>query len=123
MAGRRLRDAVKAVLSGENGGEFNSNLHGASTLFGPYTLDGYIQEFKRLASSMLNEQSIPSGPQPPDLLDKQIELLPGVVLDTPPLDKNFDDISSDIPKNSSFKRGDMVVATFFLVSLCQGTIS
>lgn len=154
MAGRRLRDAVKAVLSGENGGEFNSNLHvviagltntysqyvttfeeyqvqryeGASTLFGPYTLDGYIQEFKRLASSMLNEQSIPSGPQPPDLLDKQIELLPGVVLDTTPLGKNFGDISSDIPKNSSFKRGDMVAATFWSACprndlLTEGTFS
>lgn len=27
MAGRRLRDAVKAVLTGDNGGEFGRNLH------------------------------------------------------------------------------------------------
>lgn len=77
---------------------------------------------------MLNEKSIPSGPQPPDLLDNQIELLPGVVLDTAPLGKKFGDVASDIPKNSSFKRGDMAMATFWSACprndlLTEGTFS
>lgn len=139
MAGRRLRDAVKEVLTGGGHGEFDSNIHiviagltntysqyvttfeeyqiqryeGASTLYGPYTLSGYIQEFRKLASALLTGESVPPGPPPPDLLDKQISLLPPVVVDATPAGVNFGDVSSDVPVNSTFKRGDTVTATFW----------
>ncbi|KAJ6750699.1 hypothetical protein OIU85_001257 [Salix viminalis] len=106
MAGRRLRDAVKTVLVSSGNSEFNSDIHvviagltntysqyvttfeeyevqryeGASTLFGPHTLSAYIQEFKKLATALANGQSVEPGPQPPDLLDKQISLLTPVVM-------------------------------------------
>ncbi|KAH7651492.1 Ceramidase protein [Dioscorea alata] len=139
MAGRRLRDAVKTVLINAGHGEFDDNVHvviagltnsysqyvttfeeyqiqryeGASTLYGPHTLSAYIQEFSKLTSALVTGQDIPAGPQPPDLLSKQISLLPPVVIDTTPASVSFGDISTDVPKNSTFKRGEMVSATFW----------
>ncbi|KAL4296728.1 hypothetical protein GQ457_12G028270 [Hibiscus cannabinus] len=139
MSGRRLRDAVKTVLTSSGQGEFGSNIHvviagltntysqyittfeeyqvqryeGASTLYGPHTLSAYIQEFQKLASSLIKGQPVEPGPQPPDLLNKQIGLLPPVVMDSTPLGINFGDVSSDVPANSTFKRGSMVTVVFW----------
>ncbi|KAJ9146750.1 hypothetical protein P3X46_028981 [Hevea brasiliensis] len=138
MAGRRLRDAVRTVLTSGNK-DFSGNVHvviagltntysqyvttfeeyevqryeGASTLFGPHTLSAYVQEFKKLASALLSGQAVEPGPQPPDLLNKQISLLPPVVMDTTPGGVNFGDCISDVPKNSTFKRGETVTVVFW----------
>lgn len=137
MAGRRLREAVKSVLTSGGNEEFR-NVHvviagfsntysqyittyeeyqiqryeGASTLYGPHTLSGYIQEFKKLAESLLSGKTIPPGPQPPDLLDIQISLLPPVALDSTPLGSKFGDVSVNVPSNSTFNKGDVVTVTF-----------
>lgn len=139
MAGRRLRDAIKMALISGGGGQFNSNAHiviagltntysqyvatfeeyqvqryeGASTLYGPHTLSAYIQEFKKLAAALIIGQTVMPGPPPPDLLDKQISLLPPVVVDATPLGVKFGDVKTDVPQNSTFKRGDMVAVTFW----------
>ncbi|KAL8202173.1 hypothetical protein R6Q57_011320 [Mikania cordata] len=138
MAGRRLREAVKEVMT-TSGDKDNSNLHvviagltntysqyvttfeeyqiqryeGASTLYGPHTLNAYIQEFKKLASSLINDQPVEAGPQPPDLLEKQISLLTPVVMDATPLGASFGDCKSDVPPDSIFKQGDVVTVTFW----------
>ncbi|OAY61128.1 neutral ceramidase 1 [Manihot esculenta] len=138
MAGRRLRDAVRTVLTSGNK-EFNRNVHvviagltntysqyvttfeeyevqryeGASTLFGPHTLSAYIQEFEKLAHALVDGQTVEPGPQPPDLLNKQISFLTPVVMDATPPGVNFGDCSSDVPKNSTFKRGDTVTVVFW----------
>lgn len=138
MAGRRLRDAVKTVLTSGSIGEFDSNVHiviagltntysqyvttieeyqvqryeGASTLYGPHTLSAYIQEFKKLASALINSKAVEPGPPPPDLLNKQISLLTPVVLDTTPFGSKFGDVKTDVPANSTFKHGEMVTVTF-----------
>ncbi|XP_044499421.1 neutral ceramidase 2 isoform X2 [Mangifera indica] len=139
MAGRRLRDAVKSVLISGGREKFNSNVHiviagltntysqyvttfeeyqvqryeGASTLFGPHTLSAYIQEFQKLAAAFVSDQAVEPGPQPPDLLDKQISLLTPVVMDATPAGANFGDVKTDVPLNSTFKRGDMVTVTIW----------
>ncbi|OMO86062.1 Neutral/alkaline nonlysosomal ceramidase [Corchorus capsularis] len=139
MSGRRLRDAVKTVLTSSGNGEFGSNIHvviagltntysqyvatfeeyevqryeGASTLYGPHTLSAYIQEFQKLANALIKGQSVETGPQPPDLLNKQISLLTPVVMDSTPAGVNFGDVSSDVPANSTFKRGSMVTVVFW----------
>ncbi|KAJ0259604.1 Neutral ceramidase 2 [Hirschfeldia incana] len=139
MAGRRLRDAVKSHLISLDSKEFGNNLHvviagltntysqyittyeeyevqryeGASTLYGPHTLAAYIQEFKKLATALVNGQTLPSGPQPPDLLDKQISLLAPVVVDSTPLGVSFGDVKADVPPKSTFRRGQQVNATFW----------
>ncbi|KAA0031781.1 neutral ceramidase-like isoform X2 [Cucumis melo var. makuwa] len=86
---------------------------GASTLYGPHTLEAYIQEFKKLAQSLIDGRPIVPGPQPPDLLDRQISLLPPVILDMTPPGVSFGDVKSDVPRNSSFKRGNLVKVTFW----------
>jgi neutral ceramidase len=139
MAGRRLRDAVKNVLISGRNGEFNDNIHvviagltntysqyvttfeeyqiqryeGASTLYGPHTLSAYIQEFEKLATAMVANKVVQTNIQPPDMLDKQIGLLPGVMFDTTPIGAHFGDVSSDIPANSNFRKGSIVNATFY----------
>ncbi|PWA75124.1 neutral/alkaline nonlysosomal ceramidase [Artemisia annua] len=136
MAGRHLRDAVKEVMTS---GDKDSNVHvviagltntysqyvttfeeyqiqryeGASTLYGPHTLNAYIQEFKKLASSLISDQKVEPGPQPPDLLDKQISLLTPVVMDATPLGSSFGDCKTDVPSGSVFKRGDVVTVMFW----------
>ncbi|XP_022731128.1 neutral ceramidase 1-like [Durio zibethinus] len=139
MSGRRLCDAVKAVLTSSGNGEFGSNIHvvvagltntysqyvttleeyqvqryeGASTLYGPHTLSAYIQEFQKLASALIKGQPVEPGPQPPNLLTKQISLLTPVVMDSTPAGINFGDVSSDVPANSTFKRGSNVTVVFW----------
>ncbi|XP_073292615.1 neutral ceramidase 1-like [Primulina huaijiensis] len=139
MAGRRLRDAVKTVITSGNSTEFGSHVHvviagltnaysqyvttheeyqiqryeGASTLYGPHTLTGYIQEFKKLATALISGKSVEPGPQPPDLLEKQISLLTPVVMDATPIGVKFGDVSLDVPKNATFKKGDNVTVVFW----------
>lgn len=82
-------------------------------MYGPHTLSGYIQEFRKLAAALLSGQPVQAGPSPPDLLNKQISLLPPVVMDATPLGKKFGDVSTDVPKNSTFNRGDLVRVVFW----------
>ncbi|KAK1419244.1 hypothetical protein QVD17_28407 [Tagetes erecta] len=136
MAGRRLREAVKEVMTSK---DRDSNVHvvlagltntysqyvttfeeyqiqryeGASTLYGPHTLNAYIQEFKKLASALMNDEPVEAGPQPPDLLEKQISLLTPVVMDATPLGASFGDCKLDVPVGSTFKQGDAVTVTFW----------
>ncbi|CAI9770784.1 unnamed protein product [Fraxinus pennsylvanica] len=139
MAGRRLRDAMRTVLTGGGSKEFDENVHvviagltntysqyittfeeyqiqryeGASTLYGPHTLSAYIQEFEKLAAALISGQSVQSGSQPPDLLGKQISLLTPVVMDATPWGVKFGDVSKDVPKNSTFTRGENVTVIFW----------
>ncbi|CAA6655087.1 unnamed protein product [Spirodela intermedia] len=139
MAGRRLRDAVKVALTSSGTAEFDSNVHvviagltntysqyvttfeeyaiqryeGASTLYGPHTLSGYIQEFKKLATALISGETVEAGPLPPDLLKKQISLLPPVVMDSTPFGVKFGDISVDVPVNATVRKGETVSATFW----------
>lgn len=54
-----------------------------------------------------------AGPQPPDLLEKQISLLTPVVMDATPLGSKFGDLIADVPQSSTFKRGDLVSVSFW----------
>ena len=86
---------------------------GASTLYGPHTLSAYIQEFQKLATAMVANKEVPTNFQPPDMLDKQIGLLPGVMFDSTPPGVKFGDVSSDVPASSTFSKGSTVNATFY----------
>ncbi|KAG9442130.1 hypothetical protein H6P81_017984 [Aristolochia fimbriata] len=143
MAGRRLREAVKDTLINNGNGEFNNDTvvviagltnaysqyiatleeyqqqryEAASTLYGPYTLSAYIQEFKKLATAMATgENPTKDGPSQPDLSSVQISLLPAPRVDTTPTGGKFGDIKEDIvlpPKKGHFSSGDKVSATFW----------
>jgi len=117
MAGRRLRKAVREVLI-EYGmkdpvvtiaGLSNSYTHyvttfeeyqaqryeAASTLYGSYTLDAYIQEFRRITYDLLNGRPSDSQGPPRDLSKYQISLLPPVQFDAIAPGRAFGEVVED----------------------------
>jgi len=133
MSGRRLVAAVRDVVEDSWGPEVHIVIAGLSntyssyvttweeyqvqryeggfTLFGPHTLDAYIQEFRSLAKSMIEGSESLPGPQPPNLLPKQWSLVPGVVADGVPYGKQFGTPSKDIEQDN-FYPGDHVTVEF-----------
>ncbi|KAK1322445.1 Neutral ceramidase [Acorus calamus] len=157
MAGRRLREAVKETLIANGNGEFDDDTHvviaglsntysqyittfeeyqqqryeAASTLYGPHTLSAYIQEFKKLATSMAKgEKPINNGPSPPDLSSHLISLLSPPSGDTTPPGVKFGDVKTDVavPSRGWFRGGEKASATFWSAAprndlLTEGTFA
>ncbi|KAL4435206.1 hypothetical protein ABPG77_001888 [Micractinium sp. CCAP 211/92] len=133
MAGRRLKRAVEATVRDAWGeglriviaGLTNTyasyittfeeyavqRYEGGFTLYGPHTLDAYIQEFVRLAGAMVRGEPTEPGPTPPNQLAAQWSLVPPVVWDGPPSGKHFGDMAEDVPRDS-YRAGETVAATF-----------
>lgn len=138
MAGRRLRESVRAQLisSGVIGndayvvlaGPANTYSHyvttreeygvqryeGASTIYGPFTLEAYQNLYTGLVSYLGDgaTTSPPTGPIPEDLTKKAISLQTGVVFDAAPIGKSFGSVLTDVNKTTAYKRGERVTATF-----------
>ncbi|CAE6505603.1 unnamed protein product [Rhizoctonia solani] len=136
MAGRRLREAVRAKLisSGVIGsnayvvvaGPANTYAHyvttpeeysiqryeGASTIYGPFTLEAYTDLFTKYAPYLADSPTgaPPAGPTPEDLTKKAISLQTGVVFDAAPIGKSFGSVLTDV--TTSYKRGQTVTAVF-----------
>lgn len=134
MAGRRIRDAInneatkvnnsvgfKVMLSGLANAyssyvvtpeEYNAQRYeAASTIFGPHTLAAYIQQYMMLAHHVAKGSSLSDeGPQPQNLLSKQISLKPGVVYDGIPYGKRFGDIVYNV--QNQYRVGDQVFCSF-----------
>ena len=126
MSGRRLRDDVLGVLldKGKEMGFGNdtevviaglSNTYAdyvatfeeyqqqryeaASTIYGPYTLDAYRQEFKKLAEALATGKSVDPGPSPPNYLSEQLSLHFPVIFDATPSGDKFGSVHL-APKSS-----------------------
>ena len=104
MAGRRLRTAVSEILVSFGvddpiitiAGLANSYSHyittieeyagqryeAASTLYGPHTLQAYIQEFERITRDLMTGVPSISQSPPVDMSKKQLSLLPPVEFDS-----------------------------------------
>lgn len=114
MSGRRLKNMIRTQLTAANitdahvvlAGLSNAyssyvatfeeyqvqRYEGASTIFGPHTLEAYLQQYSSLVGQLVSGQAVAPGPDPPNLLSKQISLRPGVVFDSKPFGKNFGDV-------------------------------
>jgi neutral ceramidase len=138
MSGRRWREAVHNAAVSSNivpsstppivvlGGPANSYTHyiateeeygiqryeGASTLYGPNTLNAYINSTLTLLPYLSDSATEPSppGPSPPDNRGRSISLITGVVYDGSPIGKKFGDVTKDV--STSYARGAIVSATF-----------
>jgi neutral ceramidase len=139
MAGRRWKEAIhdsaaSSALSGSSkvdpvvvlGGPANSYTHyiatpeeygiqryeGASTLYGPYTLNAYINltltHLHHLGASSTSKPT--PGPSPPDNVNKSLCFITGVVFDGTPIFKQFGDVKEDV--KPSYSIGSLVSATF-----------
>ncbi|KAL8593139.1 hypothetical protein ACOMHN_009794 [Nucella lapillus] len=133
MSGRRTRDAVTQTLV-SNGWSPNTvsviaglsndyadyvttyeeyqvqRYEGASTIYGPHTLQAFMQTFKALAQAIAKKEPVPLGPNPPDLLSKQIHFLPPVIFDRAPLGKSYGDVIADV--KPLYSPGSVVEVTF-----------
>lgn len=138
MAGRRLREAVRAELisSGVLGtnayvviaGPANTYAHyvttleeysvqryeGASTIFGQYTLDAYIDKYTSLVPFLAdNSSGVPaSDPASPDQTVYAISLQTAVVFDAAPIGKSFGQVTTDVNTQSAYNAGETVSAVF-----------
>jgi len=134
MSGRRLRKALTKIWAASDipadklqvtiGGLANSYSHyvatfeeyqaqryeAASTMFGPHSLSGYIQEFSRLSNDMLAGRESATGEIPADLTSKQLTLQTGVVFDDKPLWREFGEVLTDV--DNTYAVGATVRAEF-----------
>ncbi|KAI0820986.1 Neutral/alkaline nonlysosomal ceramidase [Irpex lacteus] len=138
MSGRRMRDALRAKLISEGvigddayvvlSGPANTYGHyvatpeeysvqryeGASTIFGQWTLNAYIDKYSSLVSYLSPNSTgqPPSDPAPEDQTSKAISLRTGVIVDNAPLGKKFGDVLADVNTSGAYHAGDTVVAQF-----------
>lgn len=142
MSGRRWREAVEKTardtfsdLAKDDhrpfvvlGGPANTYTHyittpeeysiqryeGASTLYGPWTLDAHINlslaALPHLAESVRNLPPLSEGPSPPIYVDKSLTFISPVVIDRAGLFKNFGDIVTNVER--LYAAGDTVSAKF-----------
>jgi neutral ceramidase len=130
MAGRRVRETVVQSLSQAGVSHAvvasHSNAYasyvttreeyaaqeyeGASTHFGPHTLDGFLQEFRRLGEAISNGSAVPQGLYPKDYKLTQLTLQPGVMHDAAPRGKKFGDLLSDA--EASYRVGAKIAVEF-----------
>jgi neutral ceramidase len=136
MSGRRWKAAVKntalemSITSAEPtvvlGAPANSYAHyvateeeygiqryeGASTLYGPNTLNAYINltvsNMAYLASTSTTQP--PMGPLPPDNVNNSLSFISPVVFDSPPFFKSFGQVLTQ--PNAAYARGDVITAVF-----------
>jgi len=133
MAGRRLRRAIETIATDHGidkpeitiAGLANSYTHyvttfeeyagqryeAASTLYGPHTLSGYIQEFERIVLDLLNDRPSLTDAPPQDLRKKQISLIPPVLADTIGVGKKFGSVAID--SKDAYTRGTDTVHVSF----------
>lgn len=132
MAGRRLRSAVYKILMNHGvdnpivtiAGLSNSycgyvttleeyagqRYEAASTLYGPYTLSAYIQEFERITGDLLSGSPSSTEASPIDLSRKQLSFIPSVHFDAIGLGKQFGSVLHDA--NDSYVNGETVAVSF-----------
>ncbi|QDS72428.1 hypothetical protein FKW77_009182 [Venturia effusa] len=139
MAGRRWRNAIFEAAKSENvhdqssiepivllGGPANSYTHyitteeeyavqryeGASTLYGPHTLNAYINltltNLPYLAP--MNNRRPEPGPAPPINTERSLNFITGVIVDTPGFFKRFGDVVEDV--RPRYTPGSVARATF-----------
>ncbi|KAL0831612.1 hypothetical protein ABMA28_002390 [Loxostege sticticalis] len=131
MAGRRMKAAVgdemerrgiepRVVVSGLT----NEYIHyvvtreeyevqryeAASTIYGPHTLDIFINKFVQFTKAAIEGEDVPAGPEPADNRNRTLSLILPVVLDSAGLGRRFGQVLDQPP--ASVRRGDTVAVTF-----------
>jgi neutral ceramidase len=131
MSGRRIRDTVRSVMgddlrdvvvAGYSNGyagyvttkeEYDTQQYeGSHTLFGPWTLAAYQQEYARLAQALRDDQRVDSPVvSPVDLRGKVKSTALGTDAEVSPKSGKFGDQIT--PPAASYNRGDTALAIFW----------
>lgn len=144
MSGRRWKSAIHSaaastILSSPSspdpivvlGGPANSYTHyiatpeeysiqryeGASTLYGPYTLNAYmnltLSNLPYLSTTSTSQP--PPGPLPPNNVNKSLSFITGVVYDGHPLFTSYGDIKTDVlPSYSLSSSSSPIITAVFI---------
>jgi neutral ceramidase len=141
MSGRRWRNSLAAaapsVLDMEDpvvvlGGPANTYAHyiataeeygvqryeGASTLYGPHTLEAYINltltnlPYLGTKSEIAKLPTLPAGPSPPINVNSSLSFITPVIVDAPSFFKSFGDVLSSPSSSKIYYPGDVPVTTF-----------
>lgn len=86
---------------------------GASTLYGPHTLDAYRQQFAALTAALATGQALPPGPTPEDMRNHTFSFQPGVVTDLAPVGFHYGSLVAGADVKPSYARGALVSAVFW----------
>ena len=130
MAGRRMRDTVRAALadrskyaviaaySNDYAGyvttpeEYDAQQYeGGHTVFGRWTLPAYQQEIDRVARALASDASVPSGADQGDLRGTVSSRVLGNEFDEPPDGAAFGDVA-EAPQ-ASYAQGDTMSVSFW----------
>ncbi|CAH8869947.1 unnamed protein product [Trichobilharzia szidati] len=140
MSGRRIRKAVAktaGIATNENQPQYEVVLAGlsnvyssyvatpeeyqlqryeaASTIYGPYTLPAYEQQFMKLAWSLVKKIKLDQGPPSPYFVDKLLSFVPKVLYDTAPLGKSFGSVLKQ-PESIYYRKANIVEVEFVSAS-------
>ncbi|EED23889.1 neutral/alkaline nonlysosomal ceramidase, putative [Talaromyces stipitatus ATCC 10500] len=91
---------------------------GASTLYGPNELAGYINltltylPYLGSEATVAQLPPIPAGPNPPINTNNSLNFIPGVVYDSAPIGKSFGDVTATSPNTTTYGAGDTISVTF-----------
>nr|CAD7425993.1 unnamed protein product [Timema monikensis] len=133
MAGRRLRDGVSEAFT-QKGWEkvhhvvvaglcntYSSYIttkeeydvqryEGASTIYGPHTLQIYLQQYERLAEAIATGSAVDPGPDPPIFTKRLLSFITPVLFDNPKFRYDYGDVLLHPPPQAT--PGDKVMARF-----------
>lgn len=129
MSGRRIRAALRPYFPGKQiilSGLSNiyssyittveeysvQRYEGASTLYGPHTLQAYINQFTRLAALLSHGDQAEDSLNPPDLTKSLFSLKPGVLYDGTPSGRSFGDVLIDVNTDRPYVCSQTVNVTF-----------
>lgn len=141
MAGRRWRDALSAAAPSTLeikdplvvlGGPANTYAHyiateeeysvqryeGASTLYGPHTLEAYINltltnlPYLGTKSAIAKLPTLPAGPSPPINVNESLSFITPVLVDNPGFLRSFGDPLSSPSTTQIYHPGDIPATTF-----------
>ena len=145
MAGRRWKEAIQREASRQNitsstegepsvvlGGPANTYAHyiatkeeysiqryeGASTLYGPHTLNAYISltttSLGNLSSKASPKSPRVEGPEPPVYVNESLSFINPVIFDRPGLFQSFGDTVEDVepPAKRTYRPGETASAVF-----------
>ncbi|KAF5316897.1 hypothetical protein D9611_003610 [Ephemerocybe angulata] len=87
---------------------------GASTIFGPFTLEAYIDKYTSLVPYLGPSASgaPQSDPAPEDQTSKAISLQTAVIFDAAPIGKKFGAVVQDVNTGTTYRAGAKVSAKF-----------
>ncbi|XP_052755073.1 neutral ceramidase-like [Galleria mellonella] len=131
MSGRRMRSVVSDVMQRHGleprvvvSGLTNEYIHyiatfeeyqvqryeAASTIYGPHTLEIFLNKFAEYASVAIEGGELPAGPEPPNYINNTVSLILPVVFDSVPLARGFGDVvEQPVPWA---RRGETISASF-----------